>query len=413
MTMENMEENPSAVSETTKQFKAEQCLIGAVIADRSVLGELGEITRASFTDPILADTWQAVLSDKTIDDELSLALVVPAMTDALAAKLCNLRHSREVVLRAKAFIMESRARTDLRDAAERVLRELDDRSATASTIATDLMQTLKDSSQSATMATPASVVAQSLRQQKKSEPIPTGIASYDYVTYGGLWRGQLTGLFGRYKAGKTAMAATVSSNLERKGIPTLMISLERRKNDIERFIMARALNTDARELNLEPGGEHDEVLERYLEDKRHLQYVHRPGITIDELRAIIISTYHNYGIQALVIDYWQLITNPRSRMNQQEKQQESGQMIADLCSELDIAGLIFGQLNQEGAPRGGEGILASAGIVHKMHRPGDQEEAFFEPLVCNKGPALGKGTPAEPAIKLVQPGPHFVDYHDE
>jgi len=413
MTMSKMEENSPAAPDADVQFKAEQCLVGAVLADRSVLAELGEITRESFTSPILADTWQAIMADKSIDDELALTLVVPTMTDALATKLCALRHSREIVLRAKSYVMESKARASIRDAAQRALRELDDRSASASMISTDLMQSLKDSSHSATLSTPAAVVAEELRSQKKSEPIPTGITPYDYATYGGLWPGQLTGLFARYKAGKTTMGATISSNLERDGIPTLMVSLERRKNDIERFIMARAFNTDARDLDLAPGGEHEQLYEQYIADKRNLHYVHRPAVTIDELRSIIISSYHSHGIKALIVDYWQLITNPRARMSQQEKQQESGQMIADLCSELDIAGLIFGQLNQEGLPRGGGASLASAGIVHKMHRPEDSETAFFEAMVCNKGPARGKGDPANPAIKLVLPGPHFTDFHNE
>ncbi|MAM84841.1 MAG: hypothetical protein CL472_09295 [Acidobacteria bacterium] len=408
--MENSEENPPAVSTETKQYRAEMCLIGAVMADRSVLAELGEVTRQSFSDPNLADAWHAVVSDKSIDDELALSIVAPNLPDTVATRICAARHSREIILRAKAFVMESRARAVLRDAAERALRELDDRTATASTVSADLMQSLRDSVQSASLTTPASVVAESLRSQKRSEPLSTGIAALDYVSYGGLWPGQLTGLFARYKTGKTTMAATIASNLERNGVPTLMVSLERRKNDIERFIMARALNTDARDLDLEEGGEHSAMLERYLADNRNLHYVHRPAITIDELRAIIISAYHSHGIKALIVDYWQLITNPRSRMSQQEKQQESGQMIADQCSDLDIAGLIMGQLNQEGQPRGGEGILASAGIVHKMHRPGDAEEAFFEPLVCNKGPVRGKGTPADPAVKLVLPGPHFTDF---
>lgn len=408
--MENLEENPQTVSEETKQFRAEMILIGAVLADRSILAELGEVTRQSFSDANLSELWHAVLSDKTIDDELAISIVVPNLPNTVAARICKARHSREIILRAKAFVMESRARASLRDAAERALRELDDRSVTASTVSADLMQTLRESTQSASLTTPASAVAESLRSQKRSEPISTGISALDYVSYGGLWPGQLTGLFARYKAGKTTMAATIASNLERDGVPTLMVSLERRKNDIERFIMARALNTDARDLDLEEGGEHSAMLERYLADKRNLHYVHRPAITIDELRAIIISAYHSYGIKALIVDYWQLITNPRARMSQQDKQQESGQMIADQCSDLDIAGLIMGQLNQEGAPRGGEGILASAGIVHKMHRPGDAEEAFFEPLVCNKGPARGKGAPDEPAVKLVLPGPHFKDF---
>src|SRR3546814_11085578 len=85
----------------------------------------------------------------------------------------------------------------------------------------------------------------------RSKPISTGLASLDYVLHGGLHLGLLTGIFARYKHGKTLLTATIAHNLERQGIPTQVITLERREGDLERFIAARCLNVDKQDLNFD------------------------------------------------------------------------------------------------------------------------------------------------------------------
>src|SRR3546814_2679343 len=77
-----------------------------------------------------------------------------------------------------------------------------------------------------------------------SDVCSSDLASLDYVLHGGLHLGLLTGIFARYKHGKTLLTATIAHNLERQGIPTQVITLERREGDLERFIAARCLNVD-------------------------------------------------------------------------------------------------------------------------------------------------------------------------
>lgn len=393
------------------QRAAEASLIGSVLQDRSLLVDLVEVTPDHFMDNAHRDAWRAMLDDLTVDDALALRISVPAIDEEQAQAIVMAgRHNKTTVMRAKDFVLESRARRDIRRCIERAVSALDDRGSSASVIAANLVQSLADSAQSGSMSTSAASVAEDLRRQKRSTAIPTCIRALNYVTYGGLWPGQLTGLFARYKAGKTTMAATVARGLERDGVPTLLFSLERRKNDVERFIVAASLDLDARDLDLGDGGEHDAAFEQYLQDRRNLWYIHRPAVTIDMLRAMIIAEVHAHKVKVVIVDYWQLITNPNSKSSQQEKQQEAAQMLADLASELDIAILVTGQLNQEGQPRGGEGILASAGIVVRLNRPEEGEDGFFETMVSNKGPARSKGNVNTPAITLSLPGPLFRDW---
>ncbi len=393
------------------QMSAEASLIGSVLLDRGLLVDLSEVSTEHFTDEGHREAWRAMLDDMTIDDTLALRISAPLIDeDQAEAIVASGRHNRKTVMRAKDFVLESRAKRDLRRAIEKATAALEDKTVTSSSVSATLARDIAECAASGSMSTSAASVAADLRRQKRSVAIETSIRALNYVTYGGLWQGQLLGVFARYKAGKTTLAATIARGLERDQVPTLMISLERRKNDIERFIIAASLNIDARDLDLGEGGEHDDAFEQYLSDRRNLWYIHRPGVTIDQLRSMIIAEVHAHKVKVVIVDYWQLITNPSSKSSQQEKQQEAAQMLADLASDLDIAILVMGQLNQEGQPRGGEGILASAGIVIRLNRPEEGEGGFFESMVCNKGPGRSKGNANHPSVMLDLPGPQFRDW---
>src|SRR3546814_20505031 len=95
-------------------------------------------------------------------------------------------------------------------------------------------------------------------------------------------------------------------NLERQGIPTQAITLERREGDLERFIAARCLNVDKQDLNFDDP--HTQSFwEDYCATDRCLHYLHRPGITIDELRSQILSDHFAHGIKVVLVEQWQEI----------------------------------------------------------------------------------------------------------
>lgn len=396
------------------QSAIEASLIGSVMRNRGLLSDLGEVGPDHFVDAAYRDAWRRVVDDSGIDDETALHIAVPTLTPVQLRQVAqSFGHKRATVLRARDRIVENRARKELRRIYQDGLAALDAESSPAAEIADRTSRSLGTMSLSASLSSSASEVAMALLDLEMSEAIPTGIRALDYVTYGGLWIGQVLGIFARFKVGKTVMMATLARNLEKQAVPTLMVSLERRKHDVEKFIVARSLGIDARDLDLRGNPEHKAAFEEYIQDRRCLRYIHRPGITIDELRSIIIAEVLAHGIKVVLVDYWQLITNPGSKSNQQEKQQEAAQMLADLAATLDIPIVVTGQLNQEGDPRGGEGILASAGLVVRINRPDEMETGFLEGMVSNKGPIRTIGNPQKPSIALIQPGPHFDDYHDD
>lgn len=402
---------PTNEQQQRRQLAAEASILSAVMRDRTLLADLAHLTPDHFTRAGAREAWRRIIDDPGITDGSAIAIAVPDIDIELLGAINQYAHGRDTVIRARDVLVENHARHRLMVACRQTLADLDsDRRPI-----TDLILAARGRFGEIDMATCASSsavdIARSLANQTPYNAIPTGIASLDYCLYGGLHVAQMTAVLARYKVGKSVLMATIARNLEKQGIPTLMVSLERQRGDIERFIVARALGIDARDLDPVGDPEQRAAYDQYIEDKRTLRYVHRPGITIDELRATIIGEVQRHGIKVALIDYWQLITAPNIKGGREERQAEAGQMIANTAAELDIAALVTAQLSADGTPRGSEGLLASAGIVVKLNRPDNADEGFLQTVVSNKGKPLDKGSPAQPSIELALPGPHFRDVH--
>lgn len=390
------------------QLAAEASIIGSALSRRDLLRDLGGITPDHFVDGAHANAWRRILADSTITDGLSLQLNGPDLTDAHVRRISKSVHGQPTVIRARDYLIESRRKRELRRIATEALASLEDGKTSSESVAIKPNRAISTLDSAQTQSVPAHQVATDLRTKGNALPIPTGIQSLDYVLHGGIHLGSLTGIFARFKHGKTLMQATLAHNLERQGIPTQMITLERRQGHVERFIAARCLNIDKQDLDFS-NPLHAQFWQDYCSTKRELSYLHRPAITIDELRSQILVEYYARKIKVVLVDYWQLIKMPGGRESREEKQAESAQMLADLASELDIAIVMTGQLNQDGHPRGGEGVLASAGIVIRILRTEDSENVMFDTLVSNQGPERSVGNPESPAAQITLPGPHFAD----
>ena len=389
---------------------AQASILSAVMRDRTMLCDLAHLTPEHFTSPGAGEAWRRIIDDPSIRDGSAIAIAIPNMDPQVLEAIALFHHGRDTVLRAREVLIEQYARHRLTVACRQTLAELD----SGKRPITDLILAARGRIGGIDMATCASSsaaeIARSLENQTPYNAVPTGIRALDYCLYGGLHVAQMTAVLARFKVGKSVLMATIARNLEKQGVPTLVVSLERQRGDIERFILARALGIDARDLDLAGDPAQRAAYDQYLEDPRTLRYVHRPGITIDELRATIIGEVQRHGIKVALIDYWQLITAPNIKGGREERQAEAGQMIANTAAELDIAALVTAQLSADGTPRGSEGLLASAGIVVKLNRPDNADEGFLQTVVSNKGKPLDKGSPVQPSIELALPGPHFRDY---
>lgn len=401
------------------QISAEATLISAVMRNRSILVSLGQVVSDQFIDPVHKLAWATLINDPLITEVMGLRIMVPSMTDQHANRIELARFAEPIIIRARDYVVNGHRRRSVRALLQRSLEEIDKHDQPIDTI---LGQLTRDSNQltaSSSRSRSAADVAKSLFEKGNTPPIPTGIPPLDYVLHGGLYRSSLTAGFARFKHGKTLLSATISRNLEARAIPTLGITLERRAGDLERFNMARALGIDAQDLDLE-NPQFQAAYDEYLDTtNRSLHYLHAPGITADALRAEIIADKYARDTQVAIIDYWQLINFVgNGREGREERMAISAQMLAELAVQLDMAFLIFGQLNDEGKPKYAEAILGSCGIGFRFTRmtelnpnaPDQGANCFIEGMVCNRGPVRSKGNPNAPSMQLVQPGPHFREY---
>ena len=397
------------------QALAEAEIIGSLLRDRSLIAWLGAVEPTHFSDAVNREVYAAISGDDEIASEMAVRIAAPSVTDDHIALYRKATRQESSLRRAAKLVLDAARRNSVAASirlAESNLAAGND----IDSVCADLQRSLAQRPAQMASATSAQQSARRLRDRPEAArmPIRTGLDKLDYVMHGGLHRSMLTALLARQKRGKTLMMATLAQNLSGAGIPTLAISLERHHDDLEEFIAARALCMDAADIRGRRDPEMQEALDMYADTPRPLWYVHAPAMTRDELVTRIRAEVAAHGIVVVLIDHWQLIRGaaiaktgrPETR---EQWQAEAAQAVADLAAELDIAAFMTGQLNADGKPHGGEGILGSAGIVIQLNRPEDQAFATLETLVSNRGPERHAGTAAAPALQMHPHGPHFAD----
>lgn len=393
------------------QAAAEAEVIGDLIHNRALFADGAGLTASHFATPINQKIFALLLSESQINDVLSLTLAIPGIDAAAVQAFQKATRQPTTFKRAVAFILRSWQRREVSKILVSACTDIDD-NPDPIVAARRIAHQLDTLDAGHSISTTAQSAANRIRTRASDSrlPLSTGIKALDHVFHGGLHWGSLMAILARYKVGKTVAQATLAHNLSSQGVRTLMISLERRMDDAELFIMARCLHTTVAEITGPMTDEIQELLAIYAEASRPLWYVHKPGMTIDELRSVIISEVRLNNIQVVLVDHWQLIRAINPKQSQEQNQAEAAQMLADLAAELDKIIVLTGQLNSEGAPKGSEGLLASAAIAVRINRPDGSDGAFVDTLVSNRGPSRTAGSPADPKLYLDPNGPHFRDY---
>lgn len=364
------------------------------------------LAAGDFEDPLHLAIFEAITGGTATHPD-TLAIAVPAIDQRTLHALRAIKATAASATETARLLLHTRQRRHIARILKAALNELP--AADPDAIALKLAGTLAQSAASQA-ALPARASAQRLaaRVGGSLAPIPTGLPPLDHVLHGGLHKASLSALLARPKVGKSLLVATLAGNLAAAGVATLAISLERREDELERFIMARALGIDAADLAAPPDPLRALAIGEYVEHDRPLWYLHRPGIRIPELRQSILAATLRHRIKVVLVDYLQLITGPDGRPASREQiHSEAAQMLADLAACEDLAIMVTGQLDANGAPRHCDGLLASAAIVTRLHRPERSDLAFLDTIVCNRGPERVAGSPDNPSLVLDLRGPHF------
>ncbi|MBO4618746.1 MAG: replicative DNA helicase [Victivallales bacterium] len=235
-------------------------------------------------------------------------------------------------------------------------------------------------------------IAALLKKQPDIQGLATGYDVLDRAMTGGLKPGMLFILAARPAIGKTALALNMATNIAlRSGnkTPIGIFSLEMTAQQLMlRLIAAEArvsINNWATETNA-PQGDLDAVRNACISLRQTDILIDDTGaIDILELRAKARRMKDQYDIQALFIDYLQLITiNSNSNANRENDVARISGALKGLAKELNIPIVCLAQVNRKAEEGDGKPKLSTlresgaieqdADVVALLHRK--REEQF-------------------------------------
>ena len=185
--------------------------------------------------------------------------------------------------------------------------------------------------------------------EKKKEVlgITSGFVDLDKLT-GGFQDADLILIAARPSMGKTALGLNIGFHAARSKVPTLFFSLEQPKEQLVQRLMASAGHINAwrlRTARLEQD-DWDKLLDISAVVNGPLYIVDRPALTPMEIRARARRLKNKHGIGLVVLDYLQLMREPKAKSREQEVGGISRALKA-LAKELSVPIIALSQLNRD------------------------------------------------------------------
>jgi replicative DNA helicase len=184
--------------------------------------------------------------------------------------------------------------------------------------------------------------------ERKPTGIPSGFIDMDNLTLG-FQDSDLIIIAARPSMGKTALALNISQHAARNGYPGVFFSLEMSKEQLVRRLMASGGRIGSRRLRTGKLEAHEwsslfsisgELIETpiFIADKA--------TATPLEIRSLARRMKSRHGIRWVIIDYLQLINDPRARSREQEVAGIS-RSLKSLAKELQMPVIALSQLNRK------------------------------------------------------------------
>lgn len=183
------------------------------------------------------------------------------------------------------------------------------------------------------------------------EALPTGFLDLDRLTMGGLRKQQLVVVAARPAMGKTTIAMDVSRNLSvRRHVPGLFVSLEMSGRELlERMISAESSVSLTKIKSGDMNEKELDAIWRHESDVAGapLYVLDVSGPSLGQVRSVITAAKRYLGIEYVVIDYLQLITNSGSKNQSREQEvSEISRSLKALSKALDVLVIVVAQLNR-------------------------------------------------------------------
>jgi len=410
--------NPQENSELF-DHAVEYQLLGWVLCDKNLIGNISYLNASVFSDPLHAMVWDAMKglhrAGKDINPFTLKAVLPPDPQDeipiitylakSISASLLMLRPLDGVKYLtdlANKRILSSACNSI--DHSESVLEN----AAKINRAIQAISETSSDNEFDDNLMVSDAII-KDMRNTKL--PYQTGIPKLDTAMDGGLYDGKSYGFAARKKVGKTCLAATISANLNQAGVKHLFICGEMSPKEIHQRVLARYAGIFPSAYRGDYGKTLDcerKVMEAIKQMPRNTLYKNAPGITFDSLRSICTLAVERHAVKGIILDYWQLVGGKAKNKSTAEHLDEVAQWIADFGRTYGIWTITMAQLNQDDNTRGGEGIRLAFDQLYQIHRERLTEPyAWMEMMETRYTKWLNIGSKEDPALRMNEQGPFF------
>jgi replicative DNA helicase len=251
------------------------------------------------------------------------------------------------------------------------------------------------------------------------KPFSTGLRRLDAAMEGGLYPSMCYLLAGRKKMGKTTLAGTISSNLNKIEVPHLYIAGEMGIEQIQQRNLSRLTQTYSHNFRNEKG--RDPEFQQQISEQIDLSpgctiYLNAPGISFDDLRRSVAQAISIYKIKGFILDSLQLVGGKDGRKSQSEHQDEVSQWIADFSRQQEQFSIVTAQINQTGNIRGGEGVRLACDMGFEIQAPEQdpsRSDRWLEMIETRYTGWQNVGSDTSPALLMNEKGPYFHDFEDQ
>ena len=385
--------------------EAEMSLLGSVILDPDVCGDVVQVIRGAddFSRPAHAELWSAILKlydthqsvdvvqlQQLMEDRGTLEQVggldyVVELADSVPSAANAVHYAR--IIREKSMVRQ------LIKASGDILREAYTNPESAADLLDEAEQRIfkiAQDSESRQAVELSALIREAIERLEASDGQPltgvgTGYGDLDVLT-GGFQPGELIILAARPSMGKTALALNIAEHIASRGEAVGVFSLEMSAGQLVQRVLASRSGVDGERMrrNALRSSEFRALCAACDEQRSAPMFIDdTPGLTLLQLRAKARRMKQQHGLNAIVIDYLQLMTSGHRTESRQQEVSEISRGVKALARELDVPVLCLSQLNRAAEQREGHrprmsdlresgSIEQDADVVMMLHR-----EAYY------------------------------------
>lgn len=173
---------------------------------------------------------------------------------------------------------------------------------------------------------------------------------------GGLNGGNLVGIAGAYKNGKTTFAMNVLLDLVKQGLPSVIISLEMSKSEVEDKVLAIKSGVCYEKIRNPHRLDREDIrsLLKFKEDYQKTNeklFIYDRILSITEIENVTKRLKSKYNLQIVMLDYIGLVKSISRYKNNESREREISMLSNNLkllAKETDTIIFVLSQLNRNG-----------------------------------------------------------------